>query len=265
MKISVSGYRWYPSGTTSLYYERPAPGVLVAFDHAVWRVIETRDLPADRWTDEDHDRVRKYGSTERQAPYVTVLRPASIDANDPKARDHDKHYRCRPTVWHVYPDEHFPICNACHEPLPCREQVGREIASNAVKQMDRFSMAGVCPSCEEPVTSRQKTLTFTENLELPGGPPVTYHLRGTCRMGARKYEIRWVAADPARRRATLSCTGHVINHNDGTYECTQLGECPGPTAQHPSYTTCRCPDCHARGEFGCGPAADAKLLRRDPS
>ncbi len=256
----MNGYRWYPSGTTRLYFERPDPGVLVAFDHAVWRVVETRDLPLEKWTEEDHQQAG------RSTPYIAVLRPASVSSDDLKARDHDKHFRCSARmVWNVYPDEHYPVCNACHEPVPCREKVGAKIAEQAVKHMDRYSLEGVCPSCEEPVTSRQKTLTFSENLELPGGPPVTFHLRGTCRWAAREYEVRWVAADPNRRRTTLSCTGRVINHNDGTYECSEFGGCAGPTAQHPSYTTCACPDCHARGDFGCGPAADAKLLRRDPS
>lgn len=119
-------------------------------------------------------------------------------------------------------------------------------------------------ACAEPVTARQKCLSFSENLEVPGGPPVTFHLRSRCNYSAVKYEQRWVAADPNRRRPTLSCPGHVTNHNDGTYDCTQLGDCPGPQARHPSYRMCRCPDCHARPWTwgrGCSPDPKATLNR----
>jgi hypothetical protein len=144
--------------------------------------------------------------------------------------------------------------------------MARQVAEKSAKNMARFETPGVCPACSEPVSARQKSITFDGNVEIPGGAPVTYHVgRGGCRGEAARYEERWVQADPDGRRTSLTCPGRVINHNDGTYECSELTECRGPTANHHWYTRCRCPDCHARGGFDCRPAADAELLRRDVS
>ena len=73
--------------------------------------------------------------------------------------------------WYVYPDlEHYPVCACRSEPMPCRAEEARRTAEAAVQAMDRFEVANVCPACREPVTGRQKALTFSENLEVPGGP-----------------------------------------------------------------------------------------------
>lgn len=254
-------YRWYPHGARSLYYEAPEPGARVALAHAVWQVIEVTDIPAPEWTERESDTADRFG----RPPYRIVIRPANLTSGDPRDRDHDVHLRASgAAMWNVYPDEHYPLCASCAEPLPCREQMAAEVSAASVKRMDRYSVEGVCPSCEEPITSRQKSLTFTENVEIPAGSPVTFHAgRAACRQSARDYEKRWVAADPKRRRTTLTCPGHVINHNDGTYECSELVDCRGPQAIHPSYESCRCPACWVDDHPGCHPSPDAQLIRRD--
>ena len=227
-------YRWYPSGTQSTY-GMPKVGALIAFEHAVYRIMEIRDRP---------------GNEER--PKVVVMRPVGISDDDLKARDHDLHGSCGARAnFHVYPSEHYPICAKCHEPLPCREQMVKRVTEASIKRMGRYEIAGICPWCSEVVTARQQSRTFNENVEVIFGPPVTFHLRNRCWYGARDYEQRWVAADPENRKAIYSCPGHVTTHSDGTYDCTQLNECPGPQAAHPSYSTCGCPDCHTRGHHGC--------------
>lgn len=266
-------YRWYPSGTVSPRQHSIVVGTLIAHDHAVWRVINIRDLPEVDWSPEDHEAVAsldhcKPEYRERTAahlmPRVMTLRPNRA-GDDPRDRDLDKHYLIggRTTLhwghdWAVYPDQHYPVCAACQEPLPCREQMAEQVSAASATRMGRYEMEGVCPACQEPVTARQKSWTWPDNVEIPGGPSVTFHQRGMCRGSATGYETRWVAADPARRRAFLTCPGHVINHNDGTFQCSELTECPGPQARHPSYTVCRCPDCHARGPFGCTPSQKAR-------
>lgn len=255
-------YRWYPLGAERLYYSPPPVGALTAIGHAVWRVVDVQPVPSEKWTDEEREAIEKISHKYR--PHMVVVRPVEITGDDPRARDHDVHLHAAGATWHVYPDEHYPVCAACGEPLPCREQMAARIAEQSAKYMDRYATEGVCPACQEPVTSRQKSMTFSENLEVPAGPPVTFHVgRGGCRQSAADYEKRWVAADPNRRRAVLSCAGHVTTHNDGTYECTEFNECPGPRAKHTSFSVCRCPDCHARGPFDCHPPANARLLRRD--
>lgn len=254
-------YRWYPNHTRSSSAP-PVPGDLIAYDHAAWRVIAVNPIPEDRWTDQQRADLLKLKPSYRHIaePVVVIARPVEITSDDPRARDRDIHLgNTWHAQWHIYEDEHYPICAQCGEPTPCRDKVGQRIAERALDYMARFETAGICPACQKPVTSRQKSMTFPENLEVLGGPPVTFHVgRGACLSWAAKYERKWVDAEPVRRRATLSCPGHLTNHNDGTYDCTQLNDCPGAQAVHPSYTVCCCPDCHARGAFDCHPAPSAR-------
>lgn len=252
-------YRWYPSGTRSSY-SAPSPGDLIAWHHAVWRVQSVEQIPEDLWTDDDQRRARVYKAGKGR-PVMVVVRPAHITSDDVRARDHDKHLKSSVgSEWHVYPDEHYPICAQCLEPLPCRDEIGRREAERSMKHMERYLSPGVCPSCETVITTRQKSLTFAENLEMPGGPPVTFHVgRSDCRRDAAHYEKRWAALDSANRRTTLSCSGSVVNHNDGTYECSAWANCPGPLAFHPDYRMCNDRECRAKGAFGCTPWPDAKL------
>ena len=60
---------------------------------------------------------------------------------------------------------------------------------------------------------------------MPFGPPVTFHLRRACRHDAMKYEQEWAAAGDGRM-TTLSCTGCVTIHADGT-ECSEGPLCAG--------------------------------------
>lgn len=242
-------YRWYPDGTVSK--RRPDVGDLIPHEHAVWRIVEVRDIP-----EADRDRYR-------DCPFVLTLRPATITGDDPRARDHDIHIgRPKWRSWDVYPDEHYPICACCHEPVPCRAEMAKREAERMGERLNRFSQAGVCAYCGEVIRPRQKSVTFAgDNLELPGGPPVSFHLRGKphCINGAIQYEKRWVAADPDNRPWRLYCPGSVVNHNDGTYECSRGAACPGPHVRHDSYRACADEECHANGGFGCTPAASAVL------
>jgi hypothetical protein len=254
-------YRWHPHGVSMRYLtDTPPPGTLVAGDHAVWRIISVTDRPEVDWTQRDREAV---AGDPRIVPQVVILRPVALDPSV-TAHDEDRHVSAWPprTWWAVYDTEHYPICAACLEPLPCRQQMAEQVAAAAAGRMERYSYAGICPACQEPVTARQRSLTLGDNLHLPGGPPVTFHLRRRCWGSAVEYEKAWVAADPGRRTTTLSCAGTVTNHNDGTYECTEWPDCPGPRAWHRCYMTCRCPDCHARGSFGCHPPADAVHVDR---
>lgn len=241
-------YRWYPLGSTQASFTRAAKGVpievgtYVAFDHAAWRVTEVR--PDTRDSD---------GKVRHHAVVVPV---ALYDEPDPTARRNAS----RSIGWvyglAVYPDGHYPVCAQCHEPLPCREQMAKEVSAAAAKRADRYSMEGVCPDCLEPVTSRQQSVTWPDNVVIPGGPEVTYHKRRQCFASAIEYEQRWVAADPGRRKAMYTCTGHVVYHGNLTYECTEGVDCPGPQARHRGYSSCyldRCTEHRDLGTFGCTP------------
>lgn len=255
---------WYPDKARARW-TTPAVGDLIAVDHGAWRVMEIRPKPADLWTDDEREAVRTSYRPADVTPCNVVIRPARFRGDDPLLRRHDRHLAVRGGqiyTWYVYPDEHYPVCAACGDPTPCRERTAARIAAREMAVMGRYELAGICPACSEVVTARQKSLTYADNLEVPAGPPVTFHQRGRCVGAAVKYERRWVAADPGRRRPSLYCEGNVTNHNDGTYDCTALSECPGPVTAHRGYSTCRCPSCHAQPwTWGRGCRPDPRAVR----
>lgn len=190
-----------------MLHRPPEVRALVALDYAVWRVVDVHPLPEEKWTDDDWSRVRamKPGYRDQVAPTVVVLRPVQIVGDDPRARDHDRHTVHRGwRTWHVFPDEHYPLCSTCGEPYPCRERENERIAEREMAQMARFETTGVCPACAELITHRQKSVTFPDNVKIPAGPPVTFHTgRRACLYEARQYESQWLAADPNRRQSLL--------------------------------------------------------------
>lgn len=245
-------YRWHPLGTRS--ETRPAVGQVIAWRHGAWRVIESGPVSQVDWTDEDREQLARLKPeyVSRSIPWRIVARPVRITADDPRSRDHDVHLSLRArsfSGFDAYPNEHYPVCAVCGEPLPCREEMARETAEKEADRADRYSMPGVCPACSEPVTQRQKTVTFDDNIRALGGPPVTFHKRSQCIGSAIRYEQEWTAADPDHRAPRLSCTGHVQRHlTELTTECTQDPACPGHNLPHRSagscsYSTCaRCKD-----------------------
>jgi hypothetical protein len=258
-------YRWNPDGVQRYGNTRPPTvGDLVPRDHAVWRVIEVSDRDEVDWSDGDRERIAAYKAEYRHKlrPQVYVMRRL-----DQHTRDNDLHLRYGGEVgtmyYKPYPDQHYPICAECHEPSPCRDKMAEQVSEQAAKRMARYDQAGVCPSCMEVITHKQQRLTWPDNAMIIGGPPVSFHRRNRCYRSAVEYETAWVAQDPDNRRAQLSCRGGVTNHNDGTYECSELIDCPGPHAQHRYYTVCDCRECHARGSFGCNPSSTSRNLALD--
>jgi hypothetical protein len=259
-----SSSRWEPADARP-QWTTPEPGALVGWDHAVWRVMRVRAMPEEKWREEYREYVLRFGDS--YAPVIVVLRPAQHDSPDPvAARRHDQHVSGVPgkTTWHVYRSEHYPVCVRCQEPLPCRELYAEAVARHEVAELSRYELGGVCPACGEVVSARQKSLTFPNNVMIPGGPPLTYHTRSRCHWQAMRYEDRWVAADPERRRSSLSCPGLYTQHGDNTYDCSEFGECRGPQADHRGgYAQCRCPDCHATGSFVWRPRRSRPSRRND--
>lgn len=173
---------WYPQGVM-----RPPPdvapvGALVPLQHQVWRVIEARPKPQVDWTDEEYQARNKDHVWPRllEAPHRLVLRPVDHDPGA-SASEHDLHLAVNNRrALDCYPSEHYPLCGHCHEPLPCREQITAAHVDAAMREMQRYSFPGVCPGCEKPVTRREWSGTYEINRVVPGGPPVTFHLRKEC-------------------------------------------------------------------------------------
>lgn len=246
-------------------WQTPESGAIIVINHEVLRVIEVNLVPEEDWTAEERQKVAVYKPEVqvKVSPAHLIARPIGITSDDVRARDFDRHYRVKAGAgysWNVYPNEHYPVCSRCHEPMPCREENGRRQAEAAIEKMSRYENPAVCPVCLEPFTRRQKTHRFDENLEIPAGPAVTFHLRGGCFSGAYQYEKRLAKANPGYVPA-LFCPGFVTNHNDGTYECTAGDRCGGPGLNHEGYQSCDCGPCTASGQFDCHPMAWA--IRRD--
>jgi hypothetical protein len=233
-------YAWRPLGTRR--ERQPAAGQIIAWRHAAWRVIESGAVPEIDWKNEDRERLSHYKPEYRlrNQPWRIIIRPVHITADDPRSRDHDVHLSLAAASYggfETYPTGHYPVCSRCSEPVPCREEMAASLSATASAKAARYEISGVCPSCDEPITARQKTITFDENMESIAGPPVTFHLRRQCRWDAVKYEQRWAAADPDNRATTLSCPGHVQRHV-GVIACSEDPLCPGAKLPHRRATAC---------------------------
>lgn len=253
---------WHPEGTgrRSARAGRPKVGDVVAWNRAAWEITHLIDAEP---TAEEAERITRYLERYRHelAPYRLTLHrlhgPASKHENDRQ----DMGLRVAPRYGGghlpIYPNGRVPLCSCHGHPWPCREADEQEQAEKELKAAERelARMPGVCPACDEPVTSRQKSITF-------GGPNVrnpltvgpTYHLRRRCRHGAADYEEAWVNAEPGRLRSllTLRCAGSIIVHGDGSAECfgADDSDCPSVYASHRSYSACYLQS-HGCGR-GCG-------------
>ena len=138
-------------------------------------------MPEIDWHEGDRERLALYREEVRpqHVPWRIVIRPVSVTADDPRSRDYDITLEMRPGRYKgfdVYPDGHYPACAQCREPVPCRDEMTRKLTEAAEKDAARYDIPGLCPACSEPVTSRHKVMTFEENLRVPLGPPVTFHV-----------------------------------------------------------------------------------------
>ncbi|MCM3884147.1 hypothetical protein [Frankia sp. R82] len=92
--------------------------------------------------------------------------------------------------------EHHAICGSCGEIYPCTEVEAAKQASREMVNVEKLMSIppGACWHCQQPISQRQQSVTFPgDNLLLPGGPPVAFHLRrsGGCGDAAAGYETRW--------------------------------------------------------------------------
>jgi hypothetical protein len=257
---------WRPAEVSGRYdRSRPKVGDVVAYDYRAWEVTHVRDAVA---TPEEEEQLAGYVQQFRDQaqPYRVSLRRVH---GAPHERENDQHLialRVPPRAYGEFPTYahgRVPLCSCHGHPWPCREHVEHLAAEAALKRAEREMaiLPGCCPECGEPVTSRQKSITFGgPNVRNPLAEGPTFHLRRKCRHGARQYEELWVNDEPGRARSllTLKCAGNLIVHGDGTAECfgADGSDCPTVYAQHRSMSACYlqshgCPrDCSRAGHPG---------------
>jgi hypothetical protein len=182
------------------------PGTLVIFDRKPYRVVETRETPADLWPQDYEDRwddhvkqwiTHPYGRPEPEKatwhdrPVVVVLRPdGSAD---------EEHWQVKASRdWHVLP-EHYAVCRSCGELPPCREEEIEEATASQMAETLRLMAIhpGACMGCGETIGGRQKSVAFPgPNLwrpDLPDGS-VRFHARGECEDWVARYRKQWESA-----------------------------------------------------------------------
>ncbi|WP_341719968.1 hypothetical protein QQG74_09780 [Micromonospora sp. FIMYZ51] len=233
--IDVDPDRWLPSRDYAIS-GKPKVGNRVAWRYAIWLVVDEHITDEANWT-------------EQEAAYLARIAPQHRAHSLP--RTIVLQHECGPNLSgvpdgrqvHLHLDPwsgvmslvavRYQTCSCHGHPWPCIEY-DRDcmIASQSRKTARLLAGAkpGVCAYCLEPVTGRQKTVTFPEpSLLVPGAPGPTFHAgRSDCWRGARDYETEHrLAAYPEATRLA-SCPGDVFIHCIGqTVECTAGPGCTG--------------------------------------
>jgi len=228
---------WHPAHVAHGYGRgRPEVGEVVAYERRAWKVVL---VTVEEPTPDEQDAVDRYTAAWRDMALPYRIRLQRIHG-EPRDRE-NTHSDWFP----AYPHGRVPLCSCHGHPWPCLEA---DQQAQAEREMQRVEKAlrllpGCCPACEEPVTSRQRSITFGgPNVQNPLAEGPTFHLRLKYRHAAAQYEETWVAAEPGRQRSllTLACAGTVIVHGDGTAECFGADEsdCPSVFARHRGYQAC---------------------------
>lgn len=241
--------RWHPTGVRDSYERRrPGVGQVIAWDFRAWEVTHIADASP---TAEEAEQLEGYVEPWRtqSLPYKITLRRLHGSKHDRENPYQEVALRAparmSSSAFGIYEGGRVPLCSCHSHPWPCRDMCDEAKAAAAMEKAERELrlLPGCCPACQEPVTSRQKSITFGgPNVRNPlaGGP--TFHLRRACRSAAASYEELWVADEPGRKRSllTLACAGTVIVHEDGAGECfgADGSDCPSIFARHRVYSAC---------------------------
>ena len=225
---------WRPHGADYRKTSNLKPGEITVWERKPVRVVEIRERDTIDWPKRYQEIWVEQGMPEPatwfQRPMVIVLQDLDQETGKPR-------HLCASAYgdWHVLP-EHFSICRLCHELPPCSHVHTERVMERANERMaeEMAIMPGCCLACNEPITRRQKSVSFTgPNLIRPdfGSDTAIFHLRGKCIIDVESYDKRWAAATGSKRR--FYCPGHMEVHIDKTTTCTELAECPGDV-QHRS-------------------------------
>lgn len=239
--------------------DRPGTGDLIAKDHAVWRVLEVRDV--DRTPEEETDWVEAGKPKWTKTPYVVEV--AWVGGVEPRRIAKNGVFCVRIPAgawvsWDVYRGERWPMCSCCREPMPCRAEMEDRQVTAALDRVETLTrrLPGCCWACGDPISRRQQSIVYVgDNLDLPGGPDVRFHLRASCLGAAAAYERKWLSVDHTRRRMLTwpECEGAQVFHADGSTEC--VGDARDPDClegtrdshRHSYQTVCSVGDVCARG------------------
>lgn len=220
----ASGYRTTKSLTA---------GEITIWERKPYRIVEVCERKHVDWSERYREAWVSDGmpdpATWHRRPIAVVLQ----DEEQPKSKP--LHLIGNASAeWDVLP-EHYWVCRRCGELPPCREVHTDAVMARASERLaeEMAIMPGCCHTCREPITKRQKFVTFTgPNLIRPdlGDDSVIFHQRASCFGAAVRYDERWAKATGSKRR--FYCDGHMAVHIDKTTTCTEGVECPGDVRHH---------------------------------
>lgn len=251
----MSSYRyarhsWFPEQRNFGHRSttRLVAGDLVAHQRKPFEVVSWWERAPDLWPEEytrKWEELREYREgrsrglqeTPSSLPHEWEGRPVTIALKAVGASEKVKpsHYVAPASYsWYLLP-EHFSVCRLCQELPPCRHVLNDRIAKDAAERMEEIMamMPGCCHGCREPISSRQKTVTFAgPNLIRPdfGDDSAIFHARNSCRYSVERYDERLAKEEGVKRR--FFCKGTVTVHADESRECTEYGECPDGKVSH---------------------------------
>ncbi len=247
------GWTTVRCGGTPLRDRRPEPGEVFGIRYGAWRCIEVRVFTDADLTDDDRAYILRFTPERREQarPYAVVLEHVSGPNLIGRGRRRTVHLAGLRVTWMLL-GERYAVCSCHGHPWPCQDADRDRVAAMQARVLeDKLAKAipGVCPSCGQPITSRQASVAYPgDNLDVPGGPEVRYHTRRGCWSDATAYELRWIAADPRRERILTwpQCPGMSIVHADGTDECHAMADkgTPSPdcrghqTHDHAAHSSC---------------------------
>lgn len=236
----------------------PEVGDLVGWRYGAWRCARSEPVDEVDLSDEEREQLDRLvgGHREEFRPAAFMRnRPRSIELRhesgpfllkpgEPSRTLHDGtrvvHFRTRVSSqrqWYVLKDP-YQTCS-CHGHIwPCQAIDQNVLALHQGRKMDRLiatTEPGVCAHCLEPITTRQKSLTFPEPSRLvPGAPGPTFHAgRSVCWAAAEEYERDGRLADNPDVVRVASCPGIRFIHErhgmpaDKRLECTAGPFCTG--------------------------------------
>ena len=160
---------WY-SGATRIGIEDLVYGDLVAWDYKPWMFVDLRVA------DDGRQVIQLMRNGKRRHVGIRGERVRIPKIDNP---------------------EHYPVCS-CGDLMPCRDSDLKDTIEREMRTLDRYTTPGVCLSCGEVITTRQKSMSWP-NVMIPGTPDVQFHLRWSCRFEAQRYDKRCTeAGHPSR-------------------------------------------------------------------
>jgi hypothetical protein len=224
---------------------------LVGWRYAAWRVHEIRPYLDHDLTDQQRQELdavaahipedRRQLVYARRRPFHLVLRhhngPLIIKPGEEKGfvRLHDGTREISFTSWphkqrwNVLPDP-YRTCS-CHGHIwPCQDYDQTVLAAHQARKMDRLmatAQPGTCAHCLEPISTRQRTVTFPEASRfVPGAPGPTFHAgRAACWQAAEEYERAGRLTDNPDIARLASCPGIRFIHEAHHLHAEQRIEC----------------------------------------